>query len=183
LVYFEKTPATKSEFYFELNDGRVCFLSDDGIFFFSVLPNFVRKAIVYTPFLIALALLVPFELIEFAGVVTSWATPGLLFVLTWVFLAVPYVTGKILSYRRSKKFSGRSLEDLLNSRDQKYLRSRRDWAEVGRVELRHYNVTLKWNSSLFPFITRPRMNFVWNYYPQLKSFLQAKVDGRLVEMV
>jgi hypothetical protein len=181
LVYFERTPSTKSEYYFELKDGQACFLSDDGIFFFSVLPNFARRVILYIPALIGLTLLVLLLLNEYTGVVSPWYTPDFLFLLPWVLLLVSYATGRILSYGRSKKFSGRSLEELLINAHQNHLRSRRDWSEVKRAELREYNITLKWYSSTFPIDRGLRMSFVWNYYPSLKSFLTAKVNGRFVE--
>jgi hypothetical protein len=182
LVFFERTPATKSEFYFELDNGTACFLAEEGILFFSLFSDLGRKIVRTIPIATSAVFLTLAFLTEFGNVTISWASPALFTDYSLLLLIIPYATGKILSRGRAKRFSGKSLEQLLNGADQKYLRHHHDWSEVREVKLRHYRVILKWYSSTFLFDRGVNMKFDAKYYSDLRAFLLARLgSGKFVE--
>ena len=179
MVFFERTPSTKSEFYFELDNGQVCILSEDGAYFFSRLSSSVRKAVLFGPSAILLTIYTSFLNIYN---IALFSNPIFSFGFAFLALVVPFVPGKILAMGgRTNKFSGRSLEAILNSSDEKFLRSRRDWTEVRTANLRHYRVILRWNTSTFLTDRGVTMKFVGQQYSELRAFLVEKLGGKLVE--
>jgi len=180
LVFFERTPSTKSEFYFELDNGEACFLSDEGIFLFSVLSNLARTTILSVPFVIwAFVLILTLPTVLPIAPIISW-NPSFSFLVTLSFLVLPFIARKLASVGRGRKFAGRPLGELLMSSDRKYLRSRRQWSEVRTAKFSHYKVILKWHTSTFLVDRGLTLKFVATSFAELKSFLAKQLDGGLM---
>ena len=129
MPFFGRTPATELEYYFEMRNGQACFLSEKGIYFFSHLPDTLRRSLVIVPTLAGCVLLV-FILASYVvpNFKLPWIPPddGLGFSLFFlVFPIFPWAIGKAASYGRSEAFGGQSLENLLSN--SKYRCVRRDW--------------------------------------------------------
>jgi hypothetical protein len=182
LVISERTPSSKTEFYFELDNGEACILSEEGIFFFSYLPAVARNLVRFFPQTVAVAALLAFVPSIYPSFVQSfWTSPAVGFYLYLVFLVLPFLTGKIAAMRRTKKFGGQPLENLMNDEGRKFLRTRREWAEVKEAKIYPHKIAIKWNTSTILSDRGVQLKFINFQYAQVKSLIYSVLDGRLIE--
>lgn len=180
MPFYEKKSDTGSEFYFELRNGKSCFLSDRGIFLFSPLSNSMRRLIVYLPTVVSSIVFfvwVASQLYpnEYSPYFTNQV--GFYSFLLPIFLG--WLTNLIITRRRNKAFIGHTLDELLSDPVLAY--TKREWAEVNKVYLRHYRIVMKWHSSTFITDRGLTLPFVATSYVELKSFLLREVGERLIE--
>jgi hypothetical protein len=180
LPFFERKSDTGSEFYFELKNGKACFLSDGGIYFISPLSNTMRQFIIYFPTAVSCIVLLFWITSQFyPGEYSPYITDQIGF---FSFLLPPilgWLANLIITRRRNKVFVGRTVDDLIS--DARLTYTKREWAEVSRVYLRHYRIVIKWHSSTFITDRGLTLPFVATSYVELKSFLLREVGDRLIE--
>ena len=179
MPFFEKSD-TGSEFYFELKNGKACFLSDGGIFFVSPYSNTMRRLIIYLPTAASsILLLVWITSLLYPSEYSPYVNVQIGFFSFLFPLVVGWLANQIITRRRNKVFVGRLLDELLSDTGLAY--SKREWAEVNKVYLRHYRIVIKWHSSTFITDRGLTLPFVATSYVELKSFLVRVVGDRLIE--
>jgi len=180
MPFFESKSDTGSEFYFELKNGKACFLSDEGIFFISPLSDTMRRLIIYLPTAASsIVLLVWITSLFYPFGYSPYINGQIGFFSFLLPIILGWLANQIITRRRNKVFVGRSLDELLSDTGLAY--SKREWAEVNRVYLRHYRIVIKWHSSTFITDRGVTLPFVATSYVELKSFLMRIVGDRLIE--